>query len=307
MSDSKGVNRLYLLIVILFVAASFMIGRVLPAKVPVYASALVGQMVILIPALLYCLKRKIAIKELIPYRKISFSTGVLVVVTTGLMYPLMVVLNAITLLFTNSATAGMQAEMANYNILISTLLIAVTPACVEEFVFRGVLLQTYRKKRVFSAIILSAFLFGCMHMNLNQFVYTFVMGIYMAFLVEGTGSIISSMIAHFTLNFTGVALSAWLNVMSKGQGTSQMIGQTGDFLQNEAGYVLMMLIAILIWFVIAAGTTTGAIAIYIQMCKKSSRWEHIKTMFRRKSEEKMITIPLILAVAITIVIMVLSF
>ena len=237
MSDSKGVNRLYLLIVALFVAAGFVLGRVLPVEAPVYASAMIGQLVILIPAFCYCKKRKIAIKEWIPYRKISFSTGILVVVTTFLMYPLMVVLNALTLLFTNSATAQMQMEMANLNILISTLLIAVIPACVEEFVFRGVLLQTYRKKRVFSAILLSAFLFGCMHMNLNQFVYAFVMGIYMAFLVEGTGSIISSMIAHFTLNFTGVALSALLKVMSKQQGMSQTMGQTGNFMQNEAGSV----------------------------------------------------------------------
>lgn len=307
MSDSKGVNRLYLLIVVLFVTASIVVGRVLPIKLPVYASALLGQLVILIPALCYCWKRKIAIKELIPYRKIRFSTGVLVVVSTCLMYPLLVVLNAITLLFTNSATAQMQVEMANLNIVIYTLIIAVTPACVEEFVFRGVLFQTYRKRRVFSAILLSAFLFGCMHMNLNQFVYAFVMGIYMAFLVEGTGSIISSMLAHFTLNFIGVALSALLKVMSKSRGMSQTIGQTGNFLQNEAGYVFMMLIAILIWFVIAVGTTTGAVAIYIQICKKSGRWEHVKTIFRRKNEERMITIPLILAVAITVVIMVLSF
>lgn len=307
MSDSKGVNRLYLLLVVLFVALGFILGRVLPMEIPVYASALLGQLVILIPALLYCWKRKIAIRELIPYRKIRFSTGVLVVVTTCLMYPLLVVLNAITLLFTNSATIEMQTEMANLNIIISILIIAVTPACVEEFVFRGVLFQTYRKKRVFSAILLSAFLFGCMHMNLNQFVYTFVMGIYMAFLVEGTGSIISSMLAHFTLNFIGVALSAVTRAMSQAQGTSPNIGQTGNFLQNEDTYVLLLLISILIWFVIAVGTTIGAIAIYIQVCKMNGRWGHVKSIFQRKSEEQMLTIPLSLAIVIVAGMMWLSF
>lgn len=307
MSDSKGANKLFLVIVTLFVAAGFLINRIFPMEVPVYVSALLGQLVIVLPALFYCWKRKIAVKELIPYRKISFSTGILVVVTTLLMYPLMVVLNAITLLFTNSATAAMQAQMADFNIVIATLIIAVVPACVEEFVFRGVLFQTYRKKRVFTAILLSAFLFGCMHMNLNQFVYAFALGIYMAFLVEGTGSIISSMIAHFTVNFIGVALSAIVEAASGGQEVSQNIGQTGNLLQDDAGYVFVLLVVILIWFVIAVGTTIGAIAIYIQICKRNHKWEHMKTICQRKNEETMITIPLILGIIITVVMIILSF
>lgn len=307
MTESKGVNRLYFIIVALFVAASYILGRVIPVEVPTYVSVIISQMVILIPALLYCWIRKISIKELIPYRKISFSTGVLVVVTTYLMYPLMIVLNAITLLFTNSGTASMQTEMANMGLIISALLIAVMPACVEEFVFRGVLFQTYRKKRVFSAIMLSAFLFGCMHMNLNQLVYAFAMGVYMAFLVEGTGSILSSMLAHFTLNFTGVFLSYLLKMINSGNGMTSEIQQTGNFLQYGHEATVIMLFGIFIWFVIAIGTTTGAVAIYVQICKKNGRLEHIKSIFQKKSGEKMITIPLILAIAITAVIIIMRF
>lgn len=307
MTDNKGANRVYFMTVVLFVAVSLLVSWVFPEEFPVFASVLLGQVAILIPSLVYCKKRKLAIKEFIPYRKISFSTGVLVVVTTYLMYPLMIVLNAITLLFTHSATANLQTEMSGMNIIVAVLLIAVVPACVEEFVFRGVLLQTYHKRKVFSAIMLSAFLFGCMHMNVNQFVYTFVLGIYMAFLVEGTGSILSSMIAHFTLNFTSVAFSALLKLIYSSQGISTSKMQTGNFLENTEGYAVMLLMGILIWFVIAIGTTAGAIAIYVQICKKHGRWEHIKNIFQRKSEEKIITIPLVLAVIITIVVMVMRF
>lgn len=306
MTESKGVNRLYFIIVVLFVAASLIMGRVIPIKLPVYASVLISQAVVLVPALLYCRIRKISIKELIPCRKISFSTGVLVVVTTYLMYPLMIVLNAVTLLFTNSGTASMQNEMANFSLIISTLLIAVIPACVEEFVFRGVLFQTYRKKRVFSAIMLSAFLFGCTHMNLNQFAYATVLGIYLAFLVEGTGSILSSILAHFTLNFTGVLLTRVLKLVSGNQMVSGM-QQTGKFVQYGDEFTIMMIFGILIWFVIAIGTTTGAIAIYVYICKKNGRLEQVKAVFRKKTDERMITIPLILAVAVTVVIMVKCF
>ena len=306
MSDSKGVNRLYLVLVAVFIGTGYMLARVIPVEVPLYASLIISQSVVLVPALLYCWKRKVSVKELIPHRKIRFSTGVLVVVTTYLMYPLMIVLNAVTLLFTDSAVAGMQSGLLDINFLVATLLIAVVPACVEEFVFRGVLFQTYRKKRVFSAIILSGFLFGCMHMNLNQFAYAFFMGIYAAFLVEATGSIFSSILAHFTLNFTGVMLSGILKILYKGDEMSPVLEQTGNFLQNDRMYVFMMLIGILVWFVIAVGTTVGAVAIYIHICKKNGRWEHMKTIFRKEKEERMITIPLILAVTVAIVEIIIS-
>lgn len=306
MADSKGANRLFFIIVTVFVAVSIIMGRVLPAETPVYVSIILSQSAVLLPALLYCLKRKISIKELIPHKKISFSTGVLVVVTTYLMYPLMIVLNAITLLFTQSATVEMQSEMAEFNIIVSVLLIAAVPACVEEFVFRGVLFQSYRKKRVFSAILLSAFLFGCMHMNLNQFVYAFAMGIYMAFLVEGTGSIFSSMLAHFTLNFTGVALSAVLKLMNSGQEVSAAAEQTGNYLQSDKVYVVVMLVVIMMLFVVAVGTTAGAIAIYIQICKRNGRLENVKSIFQRKNTERLITVPLVLGVAVTLVFIVMS-
>lgn len=298
MSDNKGANRLYLLLVVVFIAAGIIFGSRALRELPIYVSIVAGQLVILIPALLYCRRRKIAITRFIPYRKISFSTGVLVVVSTYLMYPLLIVLNAITLLFSKSAVVEMQNEMLDIGIVVSTLLIAVLPVFVEEFVFRGVLFQTYRQSRIFSATILSSFLFGCMHMNFNQFLYTFVLGIYMAFLVEGTGSIISSMLAHFTLNFTSVAVSAFMKALYGSRQMEAAMQQTGDFLQGDIQSVVLMLMTIAVWFVIAIGTVSGAIAIYIQICKMNGRWEHMKTIFQKKNEEKFITVPLILAVLI---------
>lgn len=53
-------------------------------------------------------------------------------------------------------------------------------------------------------------MFGCMHMNLNQFIYAFALGVYLAFLVEATGSVFSSMLAHFTLNATSTVMSYFL-------------------------------------------------------------------------------------------------
>lgn len=298
MTDSKGANRLYLTLVVSFVLTSIVMG-ILPVRIPIYLSVICSQLAVLIPVLLYCLKRKISLKELIPHRKMDLITALLVVVITYLMYPVMVVLNAITLLFTESAMTGVQMEMMDYNPVFYTLIIAVLPACIEELTFRGVLFQSYRKKRVFTAILLSAFLFGCMHMNFNQFLYAFVMGIFVAFLVEGTGSIYSSMLAHFVLNFTGVIITTVLKFLNSKQDISAITQPTGNFLQGDKAQVVVLLMGILAWALIAIGTMAGAVAIYIYVCKRNGRWEQLKEIFKKKKEERMITIPLVIAVAIT--------
>ena len=80
-------------------------------------------------------------------------------------------------------------------------IIAVTPAICEETAMRGVILSGYKSVDVKSAVMTNGFLFGMLHMNPNQFFYTFVGGMIFAYLVETTDSIFSSMIAHFLNNF----------------------------------------------------------------------------------------------------------
>ena len=47
---------------------------------------------------------------------------------------------------------------------------------------------------------MSGLVFGLFHLNINQFCYAFVIGVVFAFLVEATGSIWSSVLAHFAIN-----------------------------------------------------------------------------------------------------------
>ena len=56
-------------------------------------------------------------------------------------------------------------------------------------------------------IILVGFLFGLMHLNIEQFFYASVIGMFLTFLVYVTGSIIPSMIVHFMNNFMGLYLT----------------------------------------------------------------------------------------------------
>ena len=88
-------------------------------------------------------------------------------------------------------------ELIAYPFVVQLLIIAVLPACVEEFVFRGLIYHSYRKNGILGAAVLSGLVFGLMHLNINQLSYAAVMGIIFALLVEATGSMYSSMLAHY--------------------------------------------------------------------------------------------------------------
>lgn len=316
MSQNKGVNRLFLVVVVLYIGVSLGFGvlsSVIPAlgNLPMYASLLLSQALVFVPCFAYCRWKHIKIREFIPYRKINFVTIILVIICTYLMYPLIILLNAISMLFSTSGTAGVAELMSGQNFFLSTLFMAVMPACVEEFMFRGVLFQTYRRSKMLPAICLSAFMFGCMHMNLNQFMYAFALGVYLAFLVEATGSIFSSMLAHFTLNFTSVVLSFLLPFLYEMIGMSaeaadQQVELGGLAANMGGGEMAVFLMGILMWAVVAVGTTAAAFGLYVAISKINGRWAYMKGMFHRGTGERLITVPLVLGLLVSFAFMGLS-
>ncbi len=319
MLSNKKVNRLFLVIVLIFLAVKFLIGKLELVTLPDEMSLILSEAIILLPTLGYCLIKKISVKELIPFKRMKLSVWILVIVCTYLMYPLLIVLNAITLIFVKSGTVELMSMVGGSGFLVATLLMAVLPAFAEEFLFRGTLFGTYKRSKMLPAVFLSAFLFGCMHMNFNQFLYAFVLGIYLAFLVEATGSILSSMLAHFTINFTSVLVSFLLpmvqNSMAQVESATGMTGgtgldsqtalQAGDFLNTLDGSALMLFVmGIAIWAVIAIGTTAGAVGVYIAISKISGRWEYVKGMFRRGTKERIITGSVIVAMVLMVAVII---
>lgn len=313
MPSNKSVNRLFLITVVIYIGVSLILGRLPGLRLPVSVILILSEALILIPSLIYLKVKGISVGTLIPFRKMKFSVWVLVVVCTYLMYPLLVVMNALTLFFVKSGTVEMMNAATQGNFLVAALLMAVLPAFAEEFVFRGVIFGTYKRSKMLPAALLSGFLFGCMHLNLNQFLYAFVLGVYMAFLVEATGSILSAMLAHFTVNFTSVVMSYALSALNSAAG--DLMEQAGAKLPTEAGgffssmdeaSLLMMALSLLFWAVISLGTTAGAVGVYIAISKISGRWEYVKGMFRRKTKEQLLTVPVIIAIALAAAMMVLA-
>ncbi len=117
----------------------------------------------------------------------------------------------------NLSLFGYTNEMSDYGEvngiagnIIYFVSIAIVPAIIEEFLFRGVILGTLRKYHGdVIAIIVSSVLFGFIHGNFLQTPLTALSGMIMGYLAVKTGSIIPSMILHFVNNALAVT-SEWL-------------------------------------------------------------------------------------------------
>lgn len=97
-------------------------------------------------------------------------------------------------------------------LILSLLVIAVAPALMEEFAFRGIILGSLRRFGDGFAIFISALMFGMFHGNLVQIPSAFIMGLALGFITVVSGSMWPAVLAHFLNN----ALATVLPLMYEG-------------------------------------------------------------------------------------------
>ena len=112
----------------------------------------------------------------------------------------------------------------------------------EELLYRGIV---YKRAKdwlgIWPGIIVSAVMFGLVHMNLVQFVYAGVFGIFLGLFVEKTGKLHSAIAAHAAANLT-----------------SLLRGETELFSFMDKSLPVMVIMTALL-FLLAAGLVFGAL------------------------------------------------
>lgn len=88
--------------------------------------------------------------------------------------------------------------------ILYILAVAVTPAFVEEFLYRGVLLGALRSYGDGFSVLTSSIIFGLIHGNLIQIPFAFIGGLVFAYITVYSGSIIPAMLLHFMNNLFSV-------------------------------------------------------------------------------------------------------
>lgn len=297
----KRINRFIPVLFISYILLSILAGAVIGVmdiNMPLWGSYLLSQAIVLLPALIYVAIHKINIIACMPYRRLRISDGLLSLLFGYALVPTMLFVSNLTSLFSTNYVQDSVQELIAYPFVVQLLIIAVLPACVEEFVFRGLIYHSYRKNGILGAAVLSGLVFGLMHLNINQLSYAAVMGIIFALLVEATGSMYSSMLAHFAANSYSVIL---MQLVSMTSGGSELLEQSAQAAESSMNSVPVIIAQLVMLGLVAAGFLGIAYLLFKKIAVRNGRWEYLKEQlhkgFKPQNGERFITPPLIATVA----------
>lgn len=202
------------------------------------------------------------------YRKIRVTTVLMVILYSILLLPIGNLASSISMVFTENIVVTGSEVLLKQPFWISFLGVAIIPPLIEEFIFRGIVYKGYRSSgRRRAAVFLSAFLFGLFHMNLNQFIYAFIIGILLALVVEATGSIWSSVICHLIFNAESVITMYLTEYLYPGYLESYEFGSDGMG-DTIVWYAIVAVIAFIILVFVLKG-----------MSANEDREEELKELF----------------------------
>lgn len=289
MNRIKSVNHVFLVTVLLSLAASFLNSWVSLYTDNDIVLLMISQTLLVLPSILYLYTTRVNVAKAIRIHKISFSNVFLTILFAFLIMPLMSFINAISMLFVENDISGIANNIAQNNgFLLTLFMMAIVPCILEESVYRGIFYNEYSKVSPVKAIFLSGFLFGIMHQNLNQFSYAFAMGIIFAILIEATDSIIATMIVHFIINATSViVLSVYpflFRLLEKMYGKDTFnANELISSIQNPSVEEMTFGYIIQAYGFTALCSTILAFIVFRTIAKNSGRWEYIKSIFRKNS------------------------
>jgi membrane protease YdiL (CAAX protease family) len=281
---TKSVNALFLVLLIteaVTVALIALTGIQLSA----ISSLILNQLILLVPALIFLAATGTSPK-FIANSRIKPVTPLLCIVYTGLCMPLILVVNMISLLFVENEASQIGYLLQDVPVWLIVLVVGILGPVNEEFLFRGVFYHSYRKTgRVIAAMLMSAFLFGLMHLNFNQMSYAFVVGIMGVLLIEATGNIVCSMIFHACINTYNVIVMVLQKeqLLSTGGDTQAVMNET----LQELGltYRQFLLIGIVIFGIIALATTALAALLLYGMAVLEGHKQTFTGIFGKRQAE----------------------
>lgn len=328
MEETKGrdrisaVNIVFLITMLVSVAVSFLPLGFLDAYPAL--RVIVSQLILIFPVAVYMIKEKMPYRETVQLRKMKFLDILLTLLFGILLQPVLTLINAISMVFSTNTTNTFLFEMSqSVPFLVTLVLVALVPCVFEESVYRGFFFQEYKKADPWKAVLLSGFLFGLMHGNLNQFCYAAVMGMVFALLIEATGSILSTMLIHFAINgFSVVVIYIYPYLFEIIKAMYKMyldMGETelaemleasfGDMTLTGTEWMEQMLtmtvelqLGDVLWTYLAPAIFSGVLAYWVfrTLAIRSGNWERICGFFGSKKEgaRPLVTIPLMIAIAI---------
>lgn len=220
----------------------------LSTTVGIIVNILIYIVCLFLPFSLYLIIRRRPVKELMSFKAPKASGVVYALFITLALSVIGEIITVIILSILNKfgiSPKELNIEMPSgtLNIILFIIMIAILPAFLEEFAYRGVVLGEAKRYSKSFAIVFSAFLFSLMHGTAQQIPFAFLVGLSIGYFVIKYNSIWIGIIIHFVNN----GLNIVFQYLSK--------------LFNETDFALIYLAFDV--FIVIAGTV--ALAIYLAL------------------------------------------
>ena len=129
------------------------------------------------------------------------------------------------------------------NKFLAFIILAVAAPVLEETLFRGIILKALLKKYTpYKAIVISAVVFGVFHMNPWQFLYAFILGLWLGYIYWKTRTLFYPVLIHFIANSTAFLLMLKYGVDMENDPFTQN-QETTLFVALSAGILVLLWLA----------------------------------------------------------------
>ncbi len=108
----------------------------------------------------------------------------------------------------NSTALDVEDSLMNSSLAVMVVTVAIIPAISEEFLMRGALLESWRRKSAVGAVLLTSLLFALLHSAPSNIPVYFAMGVVLALVYNITRNVWLSVTVHFINNLLSVLVSA---------------------------------------------------------------------------------------------------
>ena len=166
-----------------------------------------SELMFLVAAVIYCLARRVKLKEMFPVHKITVSDFFGTVILGAAGFGLSLVTLGISLVILPNSAREVATSLNEFlygngtPYLFLIFIAAFMPALCEEAMERGAVMSHFRSiKQDWIIVLIMGVFFGIMHMSALRFLSTATLGAILSYIVVKRNNILLSMMLHFLHN-----------------------------------------------------------------------------------------------------------
>ncbi|MBO7527394.1 MAG: CPBP family intramembrane metalloprotease [Clostridia bacterium] len=191
-------------------------------------------------------------------------------------------------------------------LIANIILSCIIPAIMEETIFRGIIFNGLKRRGFWFACIISSVCFTIIHFSLFSLIYPMVMGVVFCLIVQKTGSIVYSMIAHFCNNLIVTVINYINNVNGTNFGVVNVSTQWGGAIVAIVAILTFIIIFFISKFITPSKTQNKNQEVVIASGEEQ-KGESIKdSSLELPKENKYLTLSVAVGIIMWILIFILS-